>query len=35
MIQSVMDYFLEKEISKIKEGKKTAIGSSCFIVAKK
>jgi hypothetical protein len=35
MIQSVMDYFLRKEISKIREGKKTAVGSSCFVVAKK
>lgn len=35
MIQSLMDYFLEKEILNIKKGNITKMGSSCFIIAKK
>lgn len=33
--QSIINWFLDKEINKIKEGKKTIFGSSVFIVAKK
>ena len=33
--QSIMDWFLDKEITKIKKGKTTSFGSSCFIIAKK
>lgn len=33
--QSIMNWFLDKEVSKIKKEKKTIFGSSVFIVAKK
>lgn len=33
--QSIMNWFLDKEINKIKEDKKTLFGSSVFIIAKK
>ena len=34
-IQLIMDWFLDKEILNIKNGKKTSQGSSCFVIAKK
>ena len=33
-IQLIMDWFLDKEILNIKNGKKTSQGSSCFVIAK-
>lgn len=35
IIQKLINYFLNKKISKIKSDKSTAFGSSCFILAKK